>query len=138
MDSTEVWKEKLNNCKIKMNQHIKKQIKWLCWTFILNVIGLIIFKYIPMHIYGKDILFDASSHVAWTGFGLYFIWFFVDQNKSWRIPFFILSGVILIFMSIQRILEHQHNELGIMLGFFVIGLAIIIPRFKEFRKRLKF
>lgn len=121
-----------------MKPHIKKQIKWLCWTFVLNVIGLVIFKYIPMQIYEKDILFDASSHIAWTGFGLYFLWFFIDQNKNWRIPYFILSGIILIFMSIQRVLAHQHNEVGVLLGFAVISLAIVIPRWKEFLKGVKF
>jgi len=121
-----------------MNQHTQKQIQWICLTFILNSIGLLIFKYIPMYLYGKNILFDASSHIAWTGFGLYFLWFFIDQNKNWRIPYFILSAIILIFMAIQRVIASQHNEIGIILGFFVIGLAIIIPRFKEFKMKLKF
>ena len=121
-----------------MKQHIKKQIKWLTFTAILNLIGLIIFKYTPMWIYGKDILFDASSHMAWTGFGLYFLWFFIHKNKSWRIPYFILSGVIMVFMGIQRVIAHEHNEVGVILGVLVIGLAIIIPRFKEFKGKVKF
>jgi len=121
-----------------MKPHVKKQIKWLCWTFIINIIGLILLKYTPMWIYGKDILFDASSHIAWTGFILYFLWFFVDQNKNWRIPYFILSGVILVFMAIQRVVANQHNEVGVILGALVISLAILLPRFKEFKKRLDF
>jgi len=121
-----------------MKPHVKKQLKWLCWTLIINIIGLILLKYLPMWIYGKDILFDASSHIAWTGFLLYFLWFFVDQNKSWRVPYFILSGVILVFMAIQRVIAGQHNEVGVILGALVISLAILVPRFKEFKKRLDF
>ncbi len=101
-------------------------------------IGLILFKYIPMYIYGKYILWDASSHMAWTTWGLYVLWFFVDQKKSWRMPYFIFSAVVLIIMGIQRIVAGEHNEIGVMLGLAVAGIAIIIPRWKEFRKGVKF
>lgn len=124
--------------KIKMNPCIKKQIKWIIMTWIIIAIGLVLFKYLPMQIYGKEILFDASSHIVWTSFAIYVLWFFVDQNKSWKTPYFIFSAAVLIIMSIQRIITKQHNEVGIMLGFVVVGLAILIPRWKEFKKRLKF
>ena len=102
------------------------------------VIGLVLFKYIPMMIYGNDILFDASSHIVWTSWALYIIWFFIDQNKSWRIPYLILSAAILILMGVQRIIAHQHNEVGIMLGLLVAFFAMVIPRWKEFTKELRF
>ncbi|MEK6833814.1 MAG: hypothetical protein AABY32_07260 [Nanoarchaeota archaeon] len=121
-----------------MRPRTKQQLTWILWTTIIMAIGLILFKYIPMYIYGKDILFDASSHIVWTSWGLYVLWFFVDQKKSLRIPYFIFSAVVLIIMGIQRIIAGEHNEIGVMLGLIVAGVAIIIPRWKEFRKGVKF
>jgi hypothetical protein len=118
--------------------HIKQQIIWLLWTAIIMAIGLILFKYIPMAIYGKDILFDASSHIVWTSFALYIGWFFVDQKKSWRIPYFVFSAMVLTIMGIQRIIAQQHNEIGLMLGLGIAGLAIAIPRWKEFKGGIQF
>jgi len=121
-----------------MKHHTKQQLKWIIWTTIIMGIGLILFKYIPMYIYGKDILFDASSHIVWTSWGLYVAWFFIDQKKSWRIPYFAFATVVLIIMGIQRIVTNQHNEVGVMLGLAIAGLAIILPRLKEFRKGVRF
>jgi len=122
----------------KMRFHTKQQIIWIMWTTVIMGIGLILFKYIPMQIYGENILFDASSHMIWTVWGLYVVWFFIDQKKSWRIPYFALCTVILIIMGIQRIVAGEHNEVGIMLGLLIAGLAIAIPRWKEFKEEIKF
>jgi hypothetical protein len=121
-----------------MKLHTKKQLIWIFWTTILMIIGLILFKYLPMYLYGKDILFDASSHVIWTSWGLYVVWFFVDQKKSWRIPYFIFAAAVLIIMSIQRIIAGAHNEVGVVLGLAIAGLAIVLPRWEEFRKGVRF
>ena len=121
-----------------MKQKTKNQLRWIFKTMILIGIGMVLFKYVPMHIYGKDILFDASSHMAWTSWGLYVGWFFIDQNKSWRSPYLILSALILIIMGVQRIISHQHDEVGVILGLVVAFFAITIPRWSEFKKRLKF
>src|SRR3989344_1835741 len=121
-----------------MKFHTKKQLIWIFWTTIISGIGLGLFKYLPMYVYGKDILFDASSHMIWTSWGLYVIWFFVDQNKKLRIPYLIFSAVVLTIMGIQRIISHNHNEVGVMLGLGIAGIAIIIPRLKEFLKGVKF
>jgi hypothetical protein len=124
--------------KDKLKLHTKQQLIWLLWTAIIMTVGLILFKYIPMYIYGKNILFDASSHVVWTSWGLYVIWFFIDQKKSWRIPYFILAAVVLIIMSIQRIIAQKHNEIGIILGLTIAAIAIVLPRWKEFKKGVEF
>lgn len=121
-----------------MKFHTKQQLIWIFWTAVLMAIGLILFKYIPMYLYGKDILFDASSHIVWTSWGLYVVWFFVDQKKEWRIPYFILSAGVLIIMGIQRIIAGAHNELGVMLGLVIAGIAIILPRWNEFEKGVRF
>lgn len=99
--------------------------KKLLKAFLISVIGVIIFKYIPMQIWGQDILFDASSHVIWTIFGLYLIWEFIEKHKEMRLPYFIFSCSLITIISIQRIFVGAHNETGILLGL-GIGLASII------------
>lgn len=125
-----------------MKIHTKQQIKWIIQTGLLNITGLLIFKYLPMYLnYLKngtsEILYDASSHVAWTIFGLYFIWFFIDDNKSWRIPYFIFSCGVVVIMAIQRIIVGEHNEFGVLMGMLVAVFSIIIPRWNEFAGRMK-
>ena len=123
---------------MQMKLHTKQQLRWILETALIMALGLILFKYLPMYIYGKYILFDASSHIVWTSLGLYVVWFFVDQKKSWRIPYFIFAAVVLIIMGIQRIIAKQHNEVGVMLGLAIAAIAIVIPRWKEFKKGVKF
>lgn len=130
--------KKTKQNKKKKENHVRQQIEWIAWTAFIMIIGLILFKYIPMAIYGKDILFDASSHIVWTSFLLYVLWFFIDQKKSWRVPYIIFAAAILIIMGIQRIIAKQHNEVGVMLGFIIAAIAIILPRRKEFKKGVKF
>ena len=115
-----------------------EQIKKILVGGIVIAIGLIIFKYIPMFIFGRDILFDASSHVAWTIFLLYIVWFFIDQNKSWRIPYFILSIAILTIISIQRIVTNNHNLFGLFLGFLIGIFGIAISQYKSIGNKIKF
>ena len=121
-----------------MMPHTKRQIVWISWTTLIMVIGLVLFKYNPMYLYGRDILFDASSHIVWTSWGLYVLWFFIDQKKSWRIPYFIFAAGILVIMAIHRIYSNNHNEIGIMLGLAIAGIAIVLPRWNEFKKGVKF
>lgn len=120
--------------KNKKERTVKQKIKLAVWTAAIMFVGLIIFKYIPMAIWGKDILFDASSHVAWTTWGLYAIFLFIiSTKKSWKVPYFIIAGLIIIAMAIQRIIAHEHNLIGVLLGFAVVTSAILIPRWKEIK-----
>lgn len=121
-----------------MNVKAKKQIKWILFTGIIMVIGLLLFKYLPMQIYGKDILFDASAHIVGACFVLYIFWFFVDQNKNLRIFYAIFSLAILIVIAIQRIITKNHDEYGLILGLIISVIAIVIPRVKEVKRSLKF
>lgn len=118
--------------------HIKQQLTWIFWTTVIVISGLILFKYIPMYLYGEDILYDASSHVIWTTWGLYIAWFFIDQKKSWRIPYFIFAGAIVIIMSIQRIIAQEHNEVGVILALVIAAIAIVAPRWNEFKQEVDF
>lgn len=117
---------------------MNKQLRWIFWTALIMGIGLILLKYIPMYLFGKRILFDASLHFTLATFCLYILFFFIDQNKKWRIPYFIFSIGVLTTISIHRIIANQHNGIGILLGFLISTIAIIIPRWKQIKKKLKF
>jgi hypothetical protein len=121
-----------------MKPHTEKQIRWILLTGLIMILGLILFKYLPMRIYGNDILFDASAHIIGACFVLYVFWFFVDQNKNLRIMYLIFSLAVLIVISIQRIVTLNHDEYGLMLGFVIAVVAIAVPRLKEVKKNFKF
>jgi hypothetical protein len=123
---------------IEKKLHTQKQVKWILFTGLIMIIGLLLFKYLPMWIYGKDILFDASAHIVGTCFVLYIFWFFIDQNKNLRIIYLIFSLAILIVISIQRIITKNHDEFGLILGFIISVIAISLPRLKEVKRSLKF
>lgn len=105
---------------------------------IVMLIGLIILKLLPMQIFGQDIKFDASAHITITMFALYFIWFFIDQNKSWRTIYFIFSLVVISIVSIQRILVDAHNDIGLLLGLLLSIFAIVYSQSKFFKDKFKF
>ena len=121
-----------------MEERILNQIEKIIISGIVMGVGLILFKYIPMNIYGKDILFDASAHIVWMIFLLYIIWFFIDQNKTWRIPYLILSAGILIVVSIQRILTNNHNLYGLFLGFLIGIIGIGISQWRVIKNKIDF
>lgn len=124
----------------KLNEKDRKamQIKELVYTAIIMTIGSILFKTIPMQIYGSDILFDASRHITIACFILYFIYFFIDQKKSWRIPYAVFCFFILTVISVQRIISNAHNDVGLLLGLIISVIAIAIPRWNEIKKEIKF
>ena len=117
---------------------INKNIKKIIISGIIIVIGLTIFKLIPMEIWGMKILFDASAHIAIAIFLLYITWFFIDQNKSWRIPYFIFCFLVLAIISMQRIITQNHNDLGLLEGLIIGIIAIGIAEWKSLKNKLKF
>jgi hypothetical protein len=116
----------------------KKQVSILIYTAILMAILLFIFKFIPMKIYGKDILFDASMHITVACFILYLIYFFIDQNKNWRVPYFIFCFMILTIISLQRIITYSHDDVGLLLGLIISAISIILPQWRQIRKKIQF
>lgn len=100
--------------------------------------GLFLFKFIPMEIFGADIKFDASAHITIAIFVLYIIWFFIDQNKSWRTIFFIFALVVLSIVSVQRILINAHNDIGLLMGLCLSVIAIVYSQKKYFKDKFKF
>jgi len=117
---------------------MKKELKYLICTAILMTIGLLLFKFIPMKLFGKDILFDASMHITIACFVLYIIYFFIDENKNWRIPYFILAFAVLVVIAVQRVISNAHNDIGLLAGLLISIISIIIPRWNEFGRRVKF
>lgn len=121
-----------------MNPSKRTKIKKIILTGGIMALGLALFKYLPMYLYGENILFDASMHVTLTFFILYILWFFINQNKKLRIPFFIFSATLLIIISIQRIFVRAHDEWGILLGFVISLLAIYISERKSLKEKFEF
>lgn len=121
-----------------MTKHTKKQIKILFKALCVMVIGLFLFKWIPMQIWGNDILFDASFHITATIFALYIIWFFIDQNKKWQTSFFVFCFLVLGIVSFQRISVNAHNDIGLLAGLIISVSAIIYSQFDKFEDKFKF
>ena len=111
----------------------EEQIQRISIAFTLMACGIFLLKYIPMYIWGTDILFDASLHIVSAFFVLYVLWFFVDQNPRMHFPFFLLSILILYIVAIQRIAVYAHNDVGLLLG---LGIALLSIGYAE-RENLK-
>tara|TARA_Y100001935_G_C17017614_1_gene366150 strand:+ start:143 stop:502 length:360 start_codon:yes stop_codon:yes gene_type:complete len=116
----------------------KKQLRDILLVACYILLGLLLLKFIPIYIWGETILFDASMHLSSAIFVLYVCWYFIDQNKEWRIPYLIFSLVVLSIISTQRILVDAHNDIGLLLGL-VLGVgAIMLTHRRYFRKKLRF
>lgn len=114
------------------------QIKKIFISALIMFLGLILLKFIPMNVFGKNILFDASLHIVIACFVLYILYFFIDQNKSWKIPYFIFCFLILAIVSIQRIIVNAHNDIGLLIGLLISMIAIGIANYKQLKKKIKF
>ncbi len=115
-----------------------KKILSLIIAAIVMALGLILFKYVPMSIFGKDILFDASMHITIAVFILYVIWYFIDQNKQWRMPYLVLALAVVVVIAVQRIISNAHNDLGILMGLLISLLAIVLSRWSYFHDKFNF
>lgn len=130
---------KLQIPKTKMTEpSFKQKIISLLVAAVIMGLGLLIFKFLPMELFGRQILYDASAHLTITILVLYVIWYFIDQNKSWHIPFFFLAFAVIVIVSIQRIISNAHNDIGLLAGLIVSLIAIIISRWHYFRNKFKF
>jgi hypothetical protein len=71
-------------------------------------------------------------------FILYVLWYFIDQNKSWRAPYFIFSIAVIGIVSIQRIYADAHNDVGLLLSFLISLLGIIVSRWDYIKGKFSF
>lgn len=113
---------------------MKNKIIKIIYSALIMLVGLIILKYIPMQIFGKDILFDASQHIVVAGFILYLGYVIIGYKDKIMIPYYFLSFMVLTFIAIQRIITNAHNDIGLILGLIVVTLGILIPQWKEVMK----
>lgn len=114
------------------------QIAALVRAGSVMVVGLLLFKLLPMQIFGDDITFDASAHITITMFCLYVLWFYIDQNKSWRLPFLIFGLAVLTIVSLQRIMVNAHNDIGLLGGLLLSLAAIGYSQKDRLKNKLKF
>jgi membrane-associated phospholipid phosphatase len=121
-----------------MSKKIDIQIQSIIEAGLIMFFGLFFLKFIPMQIFGHDILFDASAHITTTMFFLYVVWFFIDQNRSWRTFYFSFAIVVLAIISIQRILVDAHNDVGLLAGFIISSIAILYGQRKRLKGKFKF
>lgn len=91
-----------------------------------------------MYAFGASILFDASAHITSAMFGLYVLWFFVDQEPKLRTPFFVLCAVFLTVISVQRISANAHNDIGLLGGFVISIVSIYIANPRLFKNKFEF
>jgi len=117
---------------------VKNKIKSLVTAGLVMSVGLFVFKLLPMQIWGSEILFDASFHITATIFVLFILWYFIDQNKKWRMPFLAASLAVVFIVAIQRILVDAHNDVGLLLGLAISVVAIMISRWDYFKGKLDF
>lgn len=89
------------------------------------IAGLIALKYLPMYVYGKTILFDASAHLTATFFLLYAAWNFIE-SKNQRTAIFLVGIAVLALISYQRISVGAHNIFGLLLGMIISVTAIAL------------
>lgn len=101
-------------------------------------LGALLFKYLPMKIWGDDILFDASMHIISTSFILYILWFFIDQNKDWHTPYFIFGALILFVISSQRLLIDAHSDVGLGIGILISVISIGIAEWGSIKNKIQF
>ncbi|MBU0906747.1 MAG: phosphatase PAP2 family protein [Nanoarchaeota archaeon] len=116
----------------------EKKVRSLLIAAVVMAAGLIIFKFVPMSIFGRNILFDASMHLTVAMFVLYVFWYFIDQNKSWRVPYFIFGLAVITIISVQRVLVNAHNDIGLLAGFVLSVFAIIVSRWRYFHNKFEF
>lgn len=121
-----------------MTKHTKNQIKILTKAACVMFLGLLLLKWIPMEIWGDQILFDASMHLTIAIFILYIIWFFIDQNNKARQVFFVFSFLVLAIISFQRIHANAHNDIGLLAGLIISISAILYSQFDKFKKDIDF
>ncbi|MFH1802938.1 MAG: phosphatase PAP2 family protein [archaeon] len=123
---------------MKRDLSFGEKIKSLAVAAIVMIVGLALFKFVPMSLFGRDILFDASMHLTTAIFVLYFFWYFIDQNKSWRLPYFIFSIAVIIVVSVQRIIANAHNDTGLLAGLIISFIAIVVSRWEYFKNKFDF
>lgn len=115
-----------------------QKLKSILIAAVVMFFGILIFKFIPMEFFGNDVKFDASLHLTIAIFLLYVGWYFFDYNKNWKLFYLLFSFAVVIIVSVQRIYVGAHNDIGLIIALIISFFAIVISRWKYFRKRILF
>lgn len=115
-----------------------EKLRRIVMSICVAALGIALLKVVPMAIWGPAIEFDASFHVTVTLLGLYILWFFIDQNPRWRVPFFLLASVVTLVVAIQRLLIDAHSDIGILLGIAVGMIAIGAAEWQDIKHTFSF
>ncbi len=118
---------------MKQKLGITKKVESLGLAILVMGGGLILFKLIPMLIWGKNILFDASMHVIIASLILYIVYLPIEHNKHLKFSYVLFSIIVLVFVGVQRYSVYEHNLFGIALGLLISFAGILIA--KRFEKK---
>jgi hypothetical protein len=112
---------------MKQKLGITPRVEKVGETIFIMIIGLLIFKYLPMFIFGSNILFDASLHVIFISLVLYVLYLTVEDHKQLRMAYLLFSIVVLVGIGIQRYVAFKHDLFGIIMGLVISYIAIMLP-----------
>ncbi len=116
----------------------KDNLRKILTAALFMGLGALLFKVLPMKIWGSEILFDASFHLMLTFLVLYILWFFIDQNKDWHISYFLFSALVLFIVAVQRIIDNAHNDVGLLLGLVISLVSIGVAERRNLKNKIKF
>ncbi len=122
----------------KKKERQLRQVDDIFRVAILMAMFILSLKYMPMYLWGSDILFDASLHITAAFFVLYVIWFFIDQTKEFRYPFYLFAILVLFVISIQRIAVDAHNDVGLLLGALISIISIGLVEREKLGNKIDF
>lgn len=122
----------------KKKERQLRQVDDIFRVAILMAMFILSLKYMPMYLWGSDILFDASLHITAAFFVLYVIWFFIDQTKEFRYPFYLFAILVLFVISIQRIAVDAHNDIGLLLGALISIISIGLVEREKLGNKIDF
>jgi len=123
---------------IREQLSFSEKIRRIILATLVSVVGIVFFKLLPMMIWGDMIKYDVSFHIIVTILVLYVLWFFIDQNPTWRVPFFMVSSVIIIVVAVQRLLVDAHNDIGILFTFVISIVALSSAEWRDIKDKLSF
>jgi len=131
-----MWPFKPKNAREKLT--FSQKLHRIVTSIFVAAVGLLLFKLVPMVMWGTTIEFDASFHVTAVTLAMYVLWFFIDQNPKWRTPFFSIATAVVLVVAIQRLLVDAHSDIGILLALAVGVIAIGAAEWDSIRGKISF
>lgn len=131
-----MWPFKRKNEREKLT--FSQKLHRIVTSIFVAAVGLLLFKLAPMVMWGTMIEFDASFHVTAAILGMYVLWFFIDQNPRWRLPFITIATGVVLVVAIQRMLVDAHSDLGILLAIVIGVIAVGCAEWESINEKVSF